>query len=76
MNKKELEQENAALRGCIESVQIRIAGYDGYNTVEGLKHLIDIVKEDLDSGWPERFMNDEHKEVCPLCFSVLEIDKT
>jgi len=67
-----LEKENAALRGCIGDVLVRIADYDGYNTVKGLKHLIDIVKEDLKSGWPERVMNYEEREVCPLCFKIIK----
>ena len=64
---EEIEQENAALRGCIGDVLVRALDYDGYNSVKGLKHLIDIMVEDLKSGYPERLVDYEQREVCPLC---------
>jgi len=67
-----LEQENSSLRECIGSVLVRLADYDGYNNVKGLKYLIDGVVETLHSGYPERIVDYKEREVCPLCYKVLK----
>jgi hypothetical protein len=72
-NKNELEelrQENAALRGCIASVIQRLADYDGYSKAEDLKKLIDGTCETLTTAYPERLVNTENQEVCPLCLQT------
>ena len=62
-----IQQENAALRGCITTVVTRLADYDGYSKAEDLKKLIDGACETLASAYPERVVDNEKQELCPLC---------
>lgn len=41
MRKKELERENKILKGYLELISDLAYDYDGANTIEGLKELID-----------------------------------
>ena len=68
---EEIEKENVALRGCIDSALMTMADYDGYRTAEDLMHLIDDVAETLRSGYPDSIVDFEERKVCPLCFRRL-----
>jgi len=73
MSKKEekikiVEKENAALRGCIGDVLTTLSDYDGHREAKGLMGLIDEVVETLKSRYPDRIVDHENREVCPLCF--------
>ena len=67
---EKIEQENVALRECINSVLITLADYDGYRSADGLMKLIDEVVETLKSGYPSGVVDYYNREVCPLCFQV------
>ncbi len=71
---KEIEKENVALRGCIDSALMTLADYDGYREAEDLMRLIDDVVGTLRSGYPDRMVDFEGKESCPLCFQRLKKD--
>ena len=73
MNKnKELERENASLKGCIDSVLVRLSDYDGCHTSEDLKRLIDNTASTLISGYPERLFDWKGRAICPLCHQKLK----
>ncbi len=69
---EEIEKENVALRGCIDSALMTLADYDGYREAEGLMGLIDDVVETLQSGCSNRIVDFESRKVCPLCFQRLK----
>ena len=48
MRKKELERENKILKGYLELISELAYDYDGCNTTEGLKELIDELRHFAD----------------------------
>ena len=59
---KELEKENVALRGCIDSALMTLADYDGYREADDLMKLIDGVVETLKSKCPERILDYKNRQ--------------
>jgi len=69
---KEIEKENVALRGCVDSALMTLADYDGCREAEDLMELIDDVVGTLQSGYPDRMVDFKGRETCPLCFQRLK----
>ncbi len=73
LKKKEEKASNDRLvmAECIGDALVYIVDYDGFNTVDGLKGLIDYIRNLLKSGYPEGLYNEIKGEICPICHQVL-----
>jgi hypothetical protein len=70
-NQQKITEQNIILKKCIDDSLMLSLNYDGYNSVEGLKKLIDEMVNILKSQQPMEIIDLKDRTVCPFCHKIL-----